>query len=177
MKPLSNEYSDIYPKNNILYNNIIAIIIELHCENELNNSWNMNLRKEQVAGAGFGGPLLNIWKLEKKIRKFAENYRGHSYPLWNIGGSGPILIILVNILSWKIYKSWKVPFLIKFDCNKLISRKILFYNISLQYPPCKRVPERRVPLKPSGPALSGTSNIKRQLIYCNIDSNIMYYII
>ena len=24
---------------------------------------NMNLRKEQVAGAGFGGPLLNIWKL------------------------------------------------------------------------------------------------------------------
>ena len=141
MKPLSNEYSDIYPKNNILYNNIIAIIIELHCENELNNSWNMNLRKEQVAGAGFGGPLLNIWKLEKKIRKFAENYRGHSYPLWNIGGSGPILIILVNILSWKIYKSWKVPFLIKFDCNKLISRKILFYNISLQYPPCKRIPE------------------------------------
>ena len=39
-----------------------------------------------MAGAGFGGPLLNIWKLEKKIRKFAENYRGHSYPLWNIGG-------------------------------------------------------------------------------------------
>ena len=57
----------------------------------------MNLRKEQVAGAGFGGPLLNIWKLQKKIRKFAENYRGHSYPVDSRGErankwQGPALV-------------------------------------------------------------------------------------
>ena len=50
--------------------------------------------------------------LQKKIRKFAQNrqtdrqtnrdfkYRGHSYPLWIVGGSGPIVTNLQpNFLS------------------------------------------------------------------------------
>ena len=61
--------------------------------------------RKQVAGAGFGGPLLycsrskleNFRRTENREQRTDRqidrefNYRGHSYPLWIVGVNGPIL--------------------------------------------------------------------------------------